>query len=103
MSNTTINTGTYLLSLLQDKYNHNQLLADSYKAMVNDYRKLQNEDNDYSKKIDELTETRNYHEAIATEIFTVVNKLGLMDKEVDYLSNLLGNYRVYKAKEESRN
>ena len=87
MTTTTINTGSYLLDILQAEYNHHQSLADSYAKMT----ELKKTDTKFAKIEKE-------HKEKASDIFGQVVRLGLMDKEVDYVGELLKAYRIFSVK-----
>lgn len=88
---TSINTGTFLLSILQDDYNHNRGLADSYKKLLDNATSKQ-------EKAEFLANYKEFH-AKANNIYCQVNKLELMDNnQIDYKSELLEAYRIYSAK-----
>ena len=97
MTTTTINTGTYLLAILQDDYNHHQRLADSYEKMASEC-----DENDKERK-SELLENYKKHNDQAVAIYCQVNLLDSMEKnDRAHIEALRQNYRVYKAMYEAK-
>ena len=96
MTTTTINTGTYLLAILQERYNHHQWLADSYDKMAKEAT---------SKKLkaDFIKEFKKHHEQ-AIAIYCDVNKLDLMESNTEnerqHIYELRKNYAVHKRMQE---
>lgn len=91
MTTTTSKTALFLLSILQDRYNHHKGLADSYQKMA-------------AKASSKKTRTeceREYkeHHQQAIAIFCDINELGLMEADGGQrVSDLRQNYEIYAAK-----
>lgn len=84
---TTTDTGLFLLSVIQDKYNHHKYLADEYEELLS-----------RAKECKACKKELDYHTNQATLLFMIVNKLDLMS-DTTYSIELTRNYRVYKAKQ----